>query len=70
MQNSMSETTKKYAPLLPFDITYGENLDMYDHFAYKKNNNVCNATNIRMESGNVYKFFRCAQQEPLLVGGK
>jgi len=42
---------------------------MYDNMTYHKNNNVCNATNIRMESGNVYKFFRCAEQKPYLIGG-
>ena len=65
----MADNKIKYAPILPFDVTYGERLSMYDSMTYHKDNNVCNSGNIRMESGNVYKFFRCAEQEPYLIGG-
>jgi len=65
----MADNKIKYAPILPYDITYGEPHSMYDNMTYHKDNNVCNASNIRMESGNVYKFFRCAEQKPYLVGG-
>lgn len=65
----MADNKTKYAPILPFDVTFGERLSMYDNMTYHKDNNVCNSSNIRMESGNVYKFFRCAEQKPYLVGG-
>lgn len=65
----MADNKIKYAPILPYDVTYGEHLSMYDNMTYHKNNNVCNASNIRMESGNVYKFFRCIEQKPYLIGG-
>ena len=55
----MADSKIKYAPILPYDITYGEHHSMYDNMTYHKDNNVCNSSNIRMESGNVYKFFRC-----------
>ena len=66
----MADSDKiKYAPILPFDVTYGEHLSMYDNFVYHKDNNVCNLAHVCMESGNVYKFFRCTEQEPYLIGG-
>ena len=65
----MADNKIKYAPILPYDVTYGEHLSMYDSMPYHKDNNVCNASNICMESGRVYKFFRCAEQKPMLIGG-
>lgn len=65
----MAENKTKYTPILPFDVTYGEHLLMYDNMPYQKNVALCNDMTIRMESGNVYKFFRCVEQEPYLVGG-
>lgn len=65
----MADNKTQYAPILPFDVTYGEHLTMYDNMVYHKDNNVCNEAHICMESGNVYKFFRCAVQEPFPIGG-
>lgn len=65
----MADDKIKYAPILPFDATYGQRLTMYDNVVYRKDNNVCNDANVCMESGNVYKYFRCAEQDPLRVGG-
>lgn len=65
----MADNKIKYAPILPFDVSYGEHFAMYDSMVYHKDNNVCNETHICMESGNVYKFFRCAVQEPYPIGG-
>ena len=65
----MADNKIKYAPILPFDASYGEHFAMYDSMVYHKDNNVCNEAHICMESGNVYKFFRCTVQEPYPVGG-
>ena len=59
----------KYTPILPFDVTYGETLTMYDNMTYVRDVALCDETCVKMESGNVLKFFRCAAQEPVKIGG-
>lgn len=65
-----NDTTKKeYTPILPFDISYGHNLDTYDHMPYVRDPKLCNADTVAMESGNVYKFYRCNEKKAQLIGG-
>lgn len=63
------ESKKEYTPILPFDISYGYNLDVYDQMPYVCDNNLCNADTVRMESGNVYKFYRCNMKKSQPIGG-
>lgn len=66
----MENNEKQYQPILPFDCSVGTNFQMYESQPYQKDNEVCNAANVVMESGNVYKFFRYIVKEPCPVGGK
>ncbi len=58
-----------FTPILPFDVTYGEQFAMYDHQAYIKNNEMCNQNTVKLESGNVTRFYRCSMQQPVKIGG-
>ena len=66
----MENYEKHFQPILPFDHSAGANFQMYDSEPYKKDNEVCNAENIVMESGNVCKFYRYIVKEPCPIGGK
>lgn len=60
---------KEYNPLLPYDITFGETLRLYDNMTYKRDMALCNADTVRIESGNVYKYYACLNKEPYKIGG-
>lgn len=60
---------KKYTPILPFDITQGERIRMYDNMPYVHDVDLCNKDTVALESGNVLKFYRCAKQPPRYIGG-
>lgn len=64
-----NQQDKKTEPLLPFDVTYGEQMNMYDNMPYIRNLAICGNDAVKMESGNVVKFFRCNAKKPLLIGG-
>lgn len=61
---------KQFNPILPFDVTYGEFMDMYDNMTYHRDLSLCDETSIRLESGNILKYFRCATVEPAKIGGE
>lgn len=63
------EEEKKYTPLSPFDITYGEEFKLYDNMTYVCDSDRCNAGMIRMESGNVCKYYRVKDDKPVKIGG-
>ncbi len=65
-----NEDNKNFTPILPFDVTQGEHYYIYDHVTYTVDPAYCNKEAIRMESGNVYKYYRCATSEPFLIGDK
>ncbi len=65
----MESETRKFSPLLPYDVTFGETLNMYDQMTYVRNEDACNAATIAMETGNVCKFFRCKTATPVRIGG-
>ena len=44
----------------PYASTLEENMSMYDKLPYKRNAEMCNASTIAMESGNLVKYYRCA----------
>ncbi len=62
--------SQKFTPLLPYDITQGEHFYIYDHETYTVDPSLCNKETVMMESGNVYKYYRCATVEPYLIGDK
>lgn len=66
----MPMSEKTYTPLLPYDESFGENFTIYYPVAYSHNINLIPPEKIAMESGNVIKYYRCTNQEPILVGGK
>lgn len=47
-----------FSKLGPYDTSGEVNLSMYDKLPYKRNYDACNAEHIRMESGNVLKYYR------------
>lgn len=59
----------EYVPILPFDGSYGHRTRMYDEMTYIRDSSLCNKDTVAMESGNVYKFYRCNIQEQKPVGG-
>lgn len=65
----MENESRKFSPLLPYDVTFGETLDMYDKMTYVRNVDVCNTGSVAMETGNVCKFFRCKSNSPIKIGG-
>lgn len=67
MEHYMSE--KEYTPILPYDITFGENFPLYLNTKYKRDITICGEGTVRMESGNLYKYYRCESVKPVAVGG-
>lgn len=66
----MSDEAKKdYMPLLPFDVTFGDHFIIYDSSDYQADTTLCNKENVRMYSGNIYKFFTYSLNDPYKVGG-
>lgn len=57
------------APIQPFDVTYGEFMNMYDNMPYVRNVALCSDDMVRKESGNIVKFYRCALKEACKIGG-
>lgn len=51
----------------PYDATLEENMSMYDKLPYKRNVDMCNASTLALESGNLVKYYRCAQQDPIEI---
>lgn len=47
----------------PYDATLEENMSMYDKLPYKRNIDMCNASTLALESGNLVKYYRCSQAE-------
>lgn len=64
-----NQTSKDYTPLLPFDRTLNENFTMYQSLPYIRDITLITDNCIRLESGNVYKFYRTSPQDACLVGG-
>ncbi len=65
----LKEDTKKYTPILPFDHTLSENFSMYQSLPYTRDITLITEHSIRLESGNVYKYYRATQQDSYPVGG-
>ena len=67
----MMETNEKhFSPIEPFDITFGVNASMYDNMPYIRDISLCGEESVRIESGNIYKFYTYALKEPCIIGGE
>lgn len=51
----------------PYDTTLEENISLYDRLPYKRNEDLCNASTLALESGNLIKYYRCTQIEPVEI---
>lgn len=45
----------------PYDATLEENMSMYDKLPYKRNEDMCNASTLALETGNLIKYYRCTE---------
>ncbi len=66
MKNTKSST---YEPILPYDITYGEERQLYNNMAYACDPILCNKETVHMVSGNIIKYYECLPSKPLKIGG-
>lgn len=66
----MPMSEKEYTPILPYDATVGENFTIYYPTRYVRNYNLIPPEKIAMESGNVIKYYRCTEEEPVPIGGR
>jgi hypothetical protein len=58
-----------YEPLLPYDITRGEDHYLYDNMTYVCDLVLCNKDMVHMVSGNIIKFYDYLPATPLKIGG-
>lgn len=65
----MDQKDKPYSPILPYDITYGENYHIYNEMKYQQDKSLCPEDSIRMTSGNVYKYYAQTPSDAYKVGG-
>lgn len=68
--DTMPMSEKEYTPILPYDATITDNFTIYYPVAYTRNLNLVPPEAIAMESGNVVKYYRCAEKDPVPIGGK
>ena len=64
----MEKEDKKYAPILPFDITFGESFTTYDNQVYHQDLEYITPDKVKMESGNVIKYYRCNDNQICRIG--
>lgn len=64
----MSTNSDKTFPILPFDITYGEQFTIYQQMKYKQDRDLSEKVGICKESGNVYKYYNAKEIEPFIIG--
>ncbi len=43
----------------PYDTSLENNSSMYDKLPYQRNTDLCNASTIQLNSGNLLKYYRC-----------
>ncbi|MCR5792741.1 MAG: hypothetical protein K6G65_06200 [Lachnospiraceae bacterium] len=62
-----SDNNSKRRKLHPFDQSLNFDASMYDNLPYKRDITLCNADTVALWSGNIFKFFRCTEAEPILL---
>lgn len=60
---------KNYAPILPFDITAGENFLIYDNVIYVQDKALCGENCIQRQSGNILKYYELKEVGSVNIGG-
>ena len=65
----MKKKDKAYTPIQPFDITAGENFHIYQEQAYVQDKALCGENSIHMHSGNILKYYKQKDVDPVKVGG-
>lgn len=64
----MSE--KEYQPILPFDSTTADNFTIYYPQPYVRDYGLLTPETVaQKESGNLTKYYRCKETEPVKIGG-
>ena len=61
--------TKTHSPVLPFDITYGENFSMYYRVPYYRDLDLMNTVKPQLTFESFYKYYKCNIKEPIKIGG-
>lgn len=56
------EEDRDYAPVLPYDSTFGEHFSTYDSTPYSCDRDLCHR-NIAMNSGNLVKYYEYRMEE-------
>jgi hypothetical protein len=64
----MSTNSDKKIPILPFDVTFGENFTLYKEMKYIQDRDLSEKVGIRKESGNVCKYYTTIEAEPIKIG--
>lgn len=67
--NDTKKSTNKFSPILPFDVTVGENFAMYQNPTYHRDISLFDNNEQMMERGNVIHAYRCNFQEARPIGG-
>ncbi len=62
-------TDKNFTPLLPYDITFAENFEMYDSFGYINNRDKTAPILHLKESGNLVKYYSQGKSEKIFKIG-
>lgn len=50
--------TLALAPIRTYDRSLDDKLNMYDNMPYKRDDNLCNRSTVKLISGNVIKYYR------------
>ena len=46
----------------PYDTSLEDNMSMYDKLKYKRDADLCNASTLALNSGNLVKYYRCSYE--------
>lgn len=46
----------------PYDTSLEDNMSMYDKLKYKRDADLCNASALALNSGNLVKYYRCSYE--------
>ena len=65
----MKKKDETYTPILPFDITVGEHFHIYGEEIYVQDKALCGENSIRMQSGNILKYYEQKDVDPVKIGG-
>lgn len=64
------DNEKQFAPLPPYDESLEESYNLYDKMPYELDINLCGRHGIKMNSGNLLKYYRCKTKETYKVNNQ